>query len=275
VVGGAGNWTDNNWSISGQSAQDFPESADTVIVGGTGAYVLTTSGIIGSEAHDVTLDNASAVLKLAKSLIIQNSFTIQAGAVSVAGGDLIDASAINDGTIESNGLGAFLNQISGNLTNNGVISVDGDHLRISGTTTLTNNGTVFVTDSGSLELTGDGVSFTNTGLITISNGGTLNLSILETAGSSAGDVKFLDGSASTLEINSVSIGEPPTVEGFQGENAIDLFDVLPFDPGESAEVQNGTIVVSNEGTTAVTIPISGVESGTQFNVVNDGTGDAR
>jgi len=280
-LGGSGNWTDSNWSISGPSAQPYPTTSDVAFLNGTGSYVVTISAPIGALAHDATLNDPNATLSVSATFVLGGGLTISQGTLTISTFNVLifPQTLTNDGTILSTGLGAFssLFDTSRGFTNNGTMSIDGDSMSINTlSSSFINAGSISVADFGVLTITENAV-FDNSGLITLASGADLHLSLEPptSPGSTSGNIQFLDNSNATLTLTDSAPSLTTTVEDFRPGNIIDMDGTLVFDGSETAVLQSGNIVVSKQNSTVFTIPVSGIPANATFAVTNDGSGWAQ
>jgi len=276
--GGSGGWTDSNWTISGASVQPFPTATDVVFVNVPGTYTLTISI---NAAHDLTLNDSGAEIDQTTefgNLTLGGALTIDAGTFNFKSttSGVSATTIINDGTLMSTGLGLYSTGITGtqSFTNNGAITDDGDQLTVvTGTLGFINTGVISVADFAGFAIR-SAATLDNTGLMTLGSGASITV-VAGGGSSTAGDIQFLDGSASKLSLSGGGTGPNTTVMDFQPGNIIDLTGSLEFDPTETATVTSNAILVSVGGSLAYTIPQTGTPSTDTVSVSDDGAGWAQ
>ena len=253
----------------------------TLVNGGIDVDTFQNAGqlifVLDQPSYNEYDDTQSSIVKINSFFSNTGTIIIQTGAliggdIQFDGGGTSNASAFGSGTtyaeIEFGGSTPFT-LTGGTFNTYAYAMVDGGStVNISGTTTIIHGfydrGTIDVTAG---TLTSD-YQIDGPGTIVINSGATvqiLNNAPLE-QGVPGAPIQFNGGHA-TLALGTASPIEN-SVTGFAESDVIDLTGT----PATSAAFTGGNLVVSNNGSTVATIPISGILAGTQFSVAVDGAG---
>ena len=230
-TGGAG---DNNWDTPGNwSTDSVPGSADDV-----------TINIAANVVH------SNDVTDSINSLTSKEPLTLSGGTLSIAAASTIDSTlAITGGTLTG----------AGNLTVSGLVTFTGG--TISGTSVLNANGGMLIADSPTGSSTsfvdgrtinnpaGQTVTWTGSNDIRLGNGAVFN-NLGSFLAQNDGDFAVGDGAA------------PSFVNKGSFTSSIGFVLNVPFDvPGGSVDVQNGSLVLEDGGSS----------TGAAFNIESQGT----
>ena len=281
-LGGSGDYSSANWAISGPASGTAPGTADIAILGGTAAYTVTVLPTTLSPTtvplgHNATLNDPNAILSVQVAFAdAPGTLTIAAGTVELTGTaghkGIVASAIVNDGTIISAGLGIYSDQLLANVTNNGLIVVDGDSMDL-GYLNVVNAGTIALSNFATVTL---GANVTNTGLISLAGGAVLDMSLATPQNTAvAGTIDFLDGSGSSL-ITGAFQGTTymSSVVGFQPGDTIDLIHEVQYAATESVTLAGGDLVVSDQGTTLAAIPVANIVAG-KLSLTQDNLGWAQ